>query len=103
MNKCRIEATNFIEVRNKIERSWERETSYKPDEWTKDNPAWGQCAVTTKLLYELMGGFCMAALFKYTDGIRWHYWNVIRDVDIDFTWRQMPAGTELFSLQQFPI
>jgi hypothetical protein len=39
--------------------AWCRETSSDPDNWTADNPAWGQCAVTALVLQDLLGGFLL--------------------------------------------
>ena len=92
---------NLIAIRNKIEKAWEKETSYKPEEWTSENPAWGQCAVITRLMKELLGGYCMKGVFKIHNEFREHYWNRINNMDIDFTWRQMPIGTELLHVQEW--
>ena len=43
----------FIEV---LEKSWTAETSYSPEEWSVNNPAYGQCAVTALVLQDYLGG-----------------------------------------------
>jgi hypothetical protein len=32
--------------------SWEKATSSDPQNWTLENPAWGQCAITTMMLHK---------------------------------------------------
>ncbi len=76
---------NLIEIRNKIEGAWSKDTSYKPDEWTKENPAWGQCAVTTKLLFDMFGGNVVMGYFHHNKETRRHYFNQVNGFTIDFT------------------
>jgi hypothetical protein len=49
------------ELESAIRKSWGRDTSDDPDEWSESNPARGQCAVTAMLVRELLGGEILIA------------------------------------------
>ena len=49
-----VAACTLAELEAAIRASWSRETSDDPDEWTEENPARGQCAVTSLLVRELL-------------------------------------------------
>jgi hypothetical protein len=86
----------LIDLREAIENSWSRETSYNPDKWTPDNPALGQCAITTLFLHRQSGGNVMRGnvLTPNNENII-HYWLRIGGIDIDFTWKQFPNGSKI--------
>jgi len=54
-------------------KSWSRETSYPrtKDQWSKANPSFGQCAVTSLIINDLYGGKIV-----YNKDYH-HYWNVL--------------------------
>ena len=54
---------------------WDRFTSASPDEWTPENPARGQCAVTALIVQDMFGG----ELLRTTVDGESHYLNVIGD------------------------
>ena len=69
-----------------VRRAWSSETSADPATWTVDNPASGQCAVTSLVVQDAFGG----ELLRSTVGGVSHYWN------------RLPDGTELdLTLEQF--
>ena len=55
------------------------------DDWTKDNPSYGQCYSTTLLVNDYFGGKILKA--KFEDGTG-HYWNLIDNKEIDLTREQ---------------
>lgn len=59
-------AFTLVDLEDAIRQSWSRETSDDPEEWSRQNPARGQCAPTALLVRELLGGEILTA-------------NVIRD------------------------
>ena len=74
-----------------LKRSWNKKTCYPPikKQWTKENPALGQCAVTALIVQDFFGGeilFC-----KHQN----HFWNQMPDSDkthIDLTRSQFPLS-----------
>jgi len=65
-----------------LQKSWCKETSSDSDNWTEDNPAWGQCAITTVLIQEMFGGEILHS-FVYSKGKDYsHYYNVLPDNSI---------------------
>ena len=77
-----------------VRASWTRDTSYEPDRWSDDNPAWGQCAVTALVIQDYFGG----ELVRATDGAdTTHFWVVVAGEDVDLTLEQfdpVPIWTE---------
>jgi hypothetical protein len=75
--------------------SWSAVTSSDPNNWSPDNPAWGQCAVTACIAQDLLGGDIRWAEAVLPDGRTIsHYFNVLDSGGVqDFTARQFPAGT----------
>ena len=68
-----------------LEKSWRRETSYDPSNWSNENPAWGQCAVTAAIVQEFLGGILLSGEIN---GIE-HYWNLLPGGrELDLTKRQ---------------
>lgn len=72
----------------RISDQWGQNTSADPDNWTPENPAWGQCAVTALLVQDLLGG----DLLRTTNAGISHYWNRLPDgVELDLTRGQFDA------------
>jgi hypothetical protein len=67
-----------------LERSWSPRSS---TQWTKDNPARGQCGVTALVVQDRFGGEILKT--RLADG-RWHYYNRIEGRRYDFTAGQFP-------------
>ena len=82
------------ELKEALASSWSRETCYPPqrDDWSKELPSLGQCAVTSLLLNDLMGG----KIFfnpEYN-----HYWIETEDgISIDLTIDQFGENVEIYS------
>lgn len=73
-----------------IKESWDRETCYPGcvDEWTPENLAWGQCAVTALVVQDYLGGELLYCQHNH------HYWNRLHNQkEVDFTRIQFPTGT----------
>ena len=74
--------------------SWCRDTSSDPDNWSLEKPAWGQCAVTSLIVNDYLGGDIVWALAKLPDGSEIsHYFNKVYDEEKDFTRIQFSEGT----------
>ncbi len=77
-----------------LKNSWGRQSSSDPKNWTPDNPAWGQCAVTALIINDYLGGEIVWANAILPDGREIsHYFNKIDSVEKDFTKVQFPDGT----------
>ena len=82
------------DLESALKDSWSRETSSDPDNWSEENPAWGQCAVTALIANDYLGGEIVWASAKLPDGKEIsHYFNKIDGKEIDFTITQFPQGT----------
>ncbi len=72
-----------------IRESWCIETCDPTDVpvWSTDNPARGQCAATTLVVHDLLGGQTLEAEVHFADGSRqgFHYWNRLPGCDLDLT------------------
>ena len=44
------------ELEKAVKQAWGKETSSDPDNWSIENPAWGQCAVTSLVINDYLGG-----------------------------------------------
>jgi hypothetical protein len=66
---------NIEKLRRAFSDSWSKETSYPPtqDQWSPENPAFGQCAVTSLVINDLYGGQIV-----YNKDYH-HYWNILDD------------------------
>jgi hypothetical protein len=79
-----------------LKKSWTRQTSSDPRNWSSDNPAWGQCAVTALIVNDYLGGEIVWARAALPDGRELsHYFNKILGFEDDLTRFQFPAGTIL--------
>lgn len=70
--------TQIEPIMKALSKSWSLESSSK---WSKDNPAKGQCGVTTLVVNDLVGGEIRKT--KLPDG--WHFYNYIYGKRYDFT------------------
>ena len=81
-----ISEDEFRKIEDLLSRAWCKETTFIDiqDEWSSDNKAYGQCAVTTLVINDLFGG-----KIAY-DKPNFHLWN------------ELPDGTwQDFSREQF--
>ena len=87
----------LTELERAIRACWARDTSDDPDEWTPDWAERGQCAVTSIVVRELLGGeIVMADVHgSHIAGER-HAWNRLPGgLEIDLTAGQFRAGETL--------
>ena len=78
-----------------LSKAWVQETSSDPDNWSAENPAWGQCAVTALVVNDYFGGRLLWASAKLPDGKEIsHYFNELETGEVvDLTRAQFPEGT----------
>lgn len=76
--------SKFVEA---LQISWGKDTAYRKDaeNWTPQNPALGQCAITALLFNEFYGGKIYSG--ESETGIV-HYWNRKFGLKYDFTKQQ---------------
>ena len=86
-----MELAKIIEA---VENSWCRETSSDSENWSRENPAWGQCAVTAAVLNDYVGGDIVWAEAALPSGRKVsHYFNLLKGNEIDLTREQFPVST----------
>lgn len=93
MRKITIE-----ELREALRQSWSAETSSDLNNWTPENPAWGQCAVTGCIVQDYCGGNLLRAFFDIIHNEKIlnvsHYWNQLLDgSEVDLTREQFAENT----------
>jgi len=77
-----------------LKNSWSKETTSDPDNWSQNNPSWGQCAVTSLVINDYIGGEIVWTQAKLPDGTEIsHYLNKIGNKELDLTRNQFPEGT----------
>jgi hypothetical protein len=72
-------------IEDALKEVWCKETCADPDNWTKENPAYGQCAVTSMLVYNLLDAKIMRVVLPNGSS---HYFNLLNDTIIDYTAKQ---------------
>jgi len=92
-----VRATTLEEAEAAIRASWGRDTSDDPDEWSEENPARGQCAVTALLIRDLLGGEILVAnVLRDGRRIERHAWNRLSSgLTLDLTREQFVNGERL--------
>lgn len=78
-----------------ITEAWSAETSSDPN-WSEENPALGNCAVTSLLIQDLYGGELLRGRVEGTS----HYWNLLPgSIEVDLTRDQFGS----FTLESSPM
>lgn len=92
--------------RQALEASWDIETCWPGcrDRWTPENPAWGQCLVSTLAAWAYRGGHDnIVAGLTFVPGNAqgiWHFrLKTNEKKDVDLTWQQFEAGSFFKPLQ----
>lgn len=93
MPRARVSDRRTIErLRRALQASWSKKTCYPGDQrrWKEDDPAIGQCAVTSLVVQDVLGGdllFCA----RYN-----HFWNKLPDgKEVDLTRSQFPPDAHI--------
>ncbi len=91
---------NFSKFKQALKRSWQKDTAYYKDapNWTSDNPALGQCAVTALLFNEFFGGKIYSGTSN--DGIV-HYWNKRFGIKFDLTKQQFKKKLKFYKITKW--
>lgn len=87
------------EVERSLRAAWSRDTSDDPDDWSSENPALGQCAVSALVIRAIYGGDIVIATVLDRDGERTpdgHAWNILPSGEsVDLTFEQFRNGEQL--------
>ena len=89
-----IRSVTLQETEAAIRAAWGRDTSDDADEWSEENPARGQCAVTALLVRELLGGEILVAnVLRDGRRVERHAWNRLDSgLTVDLTREQFTNG-----------
>jgi GNAT superfamily N-acetyltransferase len=92
----KVQSITLGDLEAAIRSSWERDTSDDPDEWSEDNPARGQCAVTALLVRDLLGGeILIANVLRGGERVERHSWNRLPSgLSVDLTRSQFRNDEE---------
>jgi hypothetical protein len=90
-NKNRQEVID--KLKEILRKAWSKETSADPENWSNENPAYGQCAVTALIVNDIFGGKIVWAEVDVNGKKVSHYFNVVEGEEIDLTREQFPKGT----------
>ena len=78
--------------------AYSKDTSSDSTNWSPENPAMGQCAVTALIVNDYFNGKIVWANALLPDGKNIsHYFNNIDGIEIDLTRKQFPKGTIIHS------
>jgi hypothetical protein len=78
---------DYANFKDHLRRSWSVASSTL---WSAENPARGQCGVTSLVANEFLGG----EILKTRIGDDWHFYNVIKGCRLDFTASQFDRPIE---------
>lgn len=94
---------NILNLTGSLTRAWCAATSYDPAGWTKDNAAYGQCAVTACIVQDYLGGDIVWGEVEMPDGARIsHFFNRIDGIKLDLTASQFPPAARLPAGEAYP-
>lgn len=84
------------EVFDAIRSSWSVDTCGTPELWSPENPALGQCDVSSFAAWDYLGGdLVLAKVFIDGEHTEHHYWNRINGEDHDLTGEQYRGNEEI--------
>lgn len=83
-----VRSVPLSELHERLRQAWSQPTSSDPDNWSEENPAWGQCAVTALIIQDILGGDLLRSTVQGCS----HYWNRLPDgAHVDLTWEQFES------------
>lgn len=62
-----------------LHQSWAADTAFAAEEWSHENPARGQCVVSSLVIQKYLGGELVRYRFEAPDFKETHYCNQLRD------------------------
>lgn len=87
--------TELDKLKRLLPKAWTASTSSDGANWSRQNPAWGQCAVTACLVADKLGGDLARVEYQMPDGKKGsHYFNILPSGErVDLTAVQFEEGT----------
>ncbi len=85
----------LMELVGLLRRNWDAESAFDADDWSGANPARGQCAVSSLVIQEYMGGEIVRFRVEFEGIEEKHFVNLIDGALIDSTHSQFPASVML--------
>lgn len=84
----------LAEIEAAIRAGWSADTAEEDDGWTPDNPARGQCDITSLVVHDIFGGELLAAdVFRNGERVEGHMWNRLPGgIEVDLTREQFKGG-----------
>ena len=87
---------SLTQIKKALEQCWSKETSYCGSQWTKRNPARGQCAVSALVVQDYLGGEIKRVQIHTHQFQEKHYINVLPNGQVhDVTRSQYPDQTKM--------
>lgn len=83
-------ALDFKAVVEALTASWDASSSSLPHEWSKGNPARGQCAVSSLVVQDYFGGDILRFVVEFDGTSEKHFVNLIDGALVDTTFSQFP-------------
>ncbi len=85
---------NLATLEKSLLAAWTAATAYDAANWSRDNAAYGQCAVTACVVQDYLGGDIVWAEAVLPTGEKMsHFFNRLNGAELDLTRSQFPAGT----------
>lgn len=87
--------TKLDKLKRLLPKAWTASTSSDGVNWSRQNPAWGQCAVTACLVADKLGGDLVRVEYQMPDEKKGsHYFNILPSGErVDLTAMQFAEGT----------
>lgn len=88
--------TQLSKIVKALEASWNRDTAYNKNDWTPENPARGQCVVSSLIVQDYLGGELSRCTVDRENLRETHYFNQLDDgIIIDTTGKQYTQPVNL--------
>lgn len=86
------------EVLAALESSWSQYTAFSAADWTPENPARGQCVVSSLIIQDIFGGELQKTKVSQNNATESHYRNILPDgTMVDATRSQYP-DSQIFEI-----
>src|SRR5690606_36461792 len=87
-----MDALKLLEI---LRLCWDGDSAFGKEDWSVENPARGQCAVSSLVIQDYLGGEIVRFAVEFSGVKEKHFANVVAGVVIDATFSQFPEEVEL--------